>query len=129
MLSRPGGFFVWYVRFGGETFGPFEKAELDEFVQQLGTSDAVEVRRTDEETWSAVDVEGQPTEDLLFDVEQDDDKTLMSSDMSPEMMDELRSLLDEVLSPPPQSLQRRHFVLPETQVDSSECGRRTRVRA
>ncbi|MGB0647076.1 MAG: hypothetical protein ACPGQS_07865, partial [Bradymonadia bacterium] len=107
-----------YVRFGGEIFGPFEKTELDEFVQQLGTSDAVEVRRTDEETWSAVDVEGQPTEDLVFDIEQDDDKTLMSSDMSPEMMDELRSLLDDVPDPATSESAAPSFVPPETQVDS-----------
>ena len=49
---------VWYVRFGGEEFGPFVKAELDEFIGQLGTVDAVEVRKADEEDWYAMESDG-----------------------------------------------------------------------
>jgi hypothetical protein len=91
---------VWYVRFGGEEFGPFAKAELDEFIGQLGTVDAVEVRKADEANWSAMASDTPlrtiPPPDLET---QDDDKTLMSSDMSPELLAEFRSLLDEDSGP------------------------------
>jgi hypothetical protein len=86
-----GDLLVWYVRFGGEEFGPFGKSELDEFIGQLGTADAVEVRKADEGQWSAVESDWNAGDGGVPEVvTQDDDKTLMSSDMSPELLADFR---------------------------------------
>ena len=93
---------MWYVRFGGEEFGPFGKSELDEFIGQLGTADAVEVRKADEGQWSSVESDWHAGDGGVPEVvTQDDDKTLMSSDMSPELLAEFRALLDEDAEPEP----------------------------
>jgi hypothetical protein len=112
---------VWYVRFGGEEFGPFEKSELDEFIGQLGTADSVEVRKADDREWSAV--ESNREGGGLVDVEtQDDDKTLMSSDMSPELLAEFRALLDEGSEPQLTEGAMPRFSPPNTRADGLPDG-------
>ena len=114
---------MWYVRFGGEEFGPFVKTELDEFIGQLGTVDAVQVRKSDEENWSAVESNDPLHTELASDLEtQDDDKTLMSSDMSPELLAEFRSLLDEDSGPLLTEGAMPRFSPPKTKIEGVPKG-------
>ena len=92
---------MWYVRFGGEEFGPFEHEELTHFLVQLGTTSDVEVREGTSGEWVSTD--SVPLLSALYEASDqnedlapvtEDDRTLMSSDLAPELLDEFRALIE-----------------------------------
>ena len=92
---------MWYVRFGGEQLGPFKFDELSGFLEQLGSVDSVTVKREDEQVWSSIESYEELAQlyaNLIRTdadpVAVDEDQTLMSTDMPPEMLEEFRALLD-----------------------------------
>ena len=92
---------MWYVRFSGEQLGPFKFDELSGFLEQLGSVDSVTVKRQDEDVWSSIESYGELaqlyanlTRTAAEQAPGDEDQTLMSTDMPPEMLEEFRALLD-----------------------------------
>ena len=120
---------MWYVRFGGDELGPFEYDELQEFLVQLGTLSDVEVRQGQHGLWSSIDlIEGLAQNlggahrDSIDALTQDDDKTLMSTDLTPEMLAEFQELLDGTPAPPIEDEEPVTDDLPAT-LDSSDAVR------
>ena len=92
---------VWYVRFSGEQLGPFKFDELSGFLEQLGSVDSVTVKREGEHGWSSIEsyeelaqLYANLTRTAAEQAAGDEDQTLMSTDMPPEMLEEFRALLD-----------------------------------